>query len=118
MGSQISACNGVLHMIDHVLLPFDGDDELSPEQIERLEGGERACAGEKYGGEGEGVDARLLHFLSRLYVRLTPALELRWLFLSLLPLHGTHYPTLLKKFTVHHEPKKKRLFVSKVQGVK
>ena len=34
----IRACNGILHMVDTVLLPFDGDDKLSPEQLERLDG--------------------------------------------------------------------------------
>jgi uncharacterized surface protein with fasciclin (FAS1) repeats len=36
VGDEIVACNGVLHMIDTVLLPFDGDDTLNEEQTERL----------------------------------------------------------------------------------
>jgi hypothetical protein len=33
---NIWACSAILHTIDHVLLPFDGDDELDPEQVELL----------------------------------------------------------------------------------
>merc|ERR1712100_390480 len=31
------ACNGIIHLVDGVLLPFDANGELSEKQIERLE---------------------------------------------------------------------------------
>jgi len=30
------ACNGVMHLINTVLLPFDGDGKLDPKQRQRL----------------------------------------------------------------------------------
>ena len=39
---QVVACNGVLHMVDTVLLPFDGDGELDDEQKRRLADAKRA----------------------------------------------------------------------------
>lgn len=42
VGGQLVACNGVCHMIDRVLLPFDGDGKLSKEQKLRLAGAKRA----------------------------------------------------------------------------
>jgi len=34
--SDLSSCGAVVHKIDHVLLPFDGDDALDAEQRQRL----------------------------------------------------------------------------------
>ena len=42
VGDEIVACNGVLHMVDHCLLPFDGDGELSDAQKARLRDAKRA----------------------------------------------------------------------------
>ena len=42
VGEQVIACNGVLHMVDTVLLPFDGDGELDDEQKRRLADAKRA----------------------------------------------------------------------------
>ena len=42
VGEQVVACNGVLHMVDTVLLPFDGDGELDDEQKRRLADAKRA----------------------------------------------------------------------------
>ena len=35
--ADIKACGSVVHLIDHVLLPIDGDSELEPFQKERIE---------------------------------------------------------------------------------
>jgi hypothetical protein len=42
VGSEIVACNGVLHMVQHCLLPFDGDNELDIAQKQRLVDAKRA----------------------------------------------------------------------------
>ena len=42
VGDEIVACNGVLHMVDHCLLPFDGDGKLNAEQRARLRDAKRA----------------------------------------------------------------------------
>ena len=42
VGDEIVACNGVLHMVDHCLLPFDGDGELNDAQKARLRDAKRA----------------------------------------------------------------------------
>jgi uncharacterized surface protein with fasciclin (FAS1) repeats len=34
--SDIRSCGAILHTVDHVLLPFDGDDILNEEQVEML----------------------------------------------------------------------------------
>ena len=34
--ADIEACNGVVHAVSHVLLPLDGDGELSEEQKARI----------------------------------------------------------------------------------
>ena len=34
--ADIAACNGVVHAVSHVLLPLDGDGELSEEQKARI----------------------------------------------------------------------------------
>ena len=34
--ADIRACGAILHTIDHVLLPFDGDDDLDSEQVSAL----------------------------------------------------------------------------------
>ena len=36
VGDEIVACNGVLHMVDHCLLPFDGDGRLDGAQRARF----------------------------------------------------------------------------------
>ena len=38
----MTLATGVLHMVDKVLLPFDGDGELSPVQKARLAGAKKA----------------------------------------------------------------------------
>tara|TARA_B110000261_G_scaffold34019_2_gene39399 strand:+ start:1354 stop:2451 length:1098 start_codon:yes stop_codon:yes gene_type:complete len=42
VGSEIVACNGVLHMVQHCLLPFDGDNKLDIAQKQRLVDAKRA----------------------------------------------------------------------------
>jgi uncharacterized surface protein with fasciclin (FAS1) repeats len=42
VGDEIVACNGVLHMVDHCLLPFDGDGELNDAQRARLRDAKKA----------------------------------------------------------------------------
>ena len=42
VGDEIVACNGVLHMVDHCLLPFDGDGKLNDAQRARLRDARRA----------------------------------------------------------------------------
>ena len=42
VGEQVVACNGVLHMVNNVLLPFDGDGELDDDQKRRLADAKRA----------------------------------------------------------------------------
>lgn len=42
VGDEIVACNGVLHMVDHCLLPFDGDGKLNDAQRARLRDAKRA----------------------------------------------------------------------------
>lgn len=42
VGDEIVACNGVLHMVDHCLLPFDGDGKLNAEQRARMRDAKRA----------------------------------------------------------------------------
>ncbi|CAL6303141.1 unnamed protein product [Bathycoccus prasinos] len=37
IGADNYACNGIIHLVDGVLLPFDADGELSEKQKERLE---------------------------------------------------------------------------------
>ena len=37
IGADNYACNGIIHLVDGVLLPFDANGELSEKQIERLE---------------------------------------------------------------------------------
>ena len=37
IGADNDACNGIIHLVDGVLLPFDADGELSEKQKERLE---------------------------------------------------------------------------------
>ena len=38
MTADIPACNGLVHTVDTVLLPLDGDGELDPFQQERIAG--------------------------------------------------------------------------------
>ena len=45
IGADNYACNGIIHLVDGVLLPFDADGELSEKQKERLEDAKEMLSG-------------------------------------------------------------------------